>query len=177
MVTFSNTGVAKTKSAESRTRARAADLRVTLPAAAILDTGVAATPQTPPVQILVTLLCAVIPVAYWWYVIVPFKRRELASSKRRGDVQEYVQDLAMTSPEERKPEKWFFDKYLREAQLVDRTEAAGLPKVVQTVENELQQQLPGGGFWSFDNPIFVCLVMLAIFCTMQVAVHTLESES
>ncbi|CAE7200080.1 LOX3.1 [Symbiodinium pilosum] len=149
--------------------ARASDLRGTLPPSAILDAGA---PQLPATQIIITLLCAIIPVAYWWYVIVPYKRRELASSKRKGDVKEYLEDLAATPSGDRQAEKWFYDKYLREAKLVEGTEAAGLPKVVQAVESELQQQLPGGGFWSFDNPIFVCLVMLAIFCTVQVATHS-----
>ena len=151
---------------------RAADLRVTLPASAVLSTGAAAAP--PAGQVLVVTLCAVVPVMYWWYVLVPFKRRELATSKRRGDVKEYLQDLAEAPAEERRPEKWLYDKYLREAELMESTEASGLPQVVQTVEKELQQQLPGGGFWSFDNPVFVCLTMLLIFCTTQVIMHSLQ---
>eukprot|EP00439_Symbiodinium_sp_Y106_P034147 s4384_g4.t1 len=153
---------------------RASDLRVTLPAAAVLDLG-SAPAEPPAVQILVPLLCAIIPVAYWWYVLVPFKRRELASSKRKGDMKEYLQDLATAPVQERKPEKWLFDKYLREAKLIEASETSGLPKAVQTVEAGLQQQLPGGGFWSFDNPIFVCLVMLLIFCATQVAMHSLST--
>lgn len=153
---------------------RASDLRVTLPAAAVLDVG-SAPAEPSAVQILVPLLCAIIPVAYWWYVLVPFKRRELASSKRKGDMKEYLQDLAIAPAQERKPERWLFDKYLREAKLIEAGEASGLPKAVQTVEAGLQEQLPGGGFWSFDNPIFVCLVMLLIFCATQVAMHSLVS--
>ncbi|CAE7206161.1 LOX3.1 [Symbiodinium sp. CCMP2592] len=149
---------------------RASDLRVTLPAAAVLDLG-SAPAEPSAVQILVPLLCAIIPVAYWWYVLVPFKRRELASSKRKGDMKEYLQDLATAPVQERKPEKWLFDKYLREAKLIEAGEASGLPKAVQTVEAGLQQQLPGG------NAQFVRLSLSADPTSRKFSIFTRQGLS
>mmetsp|Transcript_52947 Transcript_52947/g.99219 ORF Transcript_52947/g.99219 Transcript_52947/m.99219 type:complete len:209 (+) Transcript_52947:44-670(+) len=172
LASFVNVQSPRARGTASRLQ-RAADLRATLPPGAILDAVPAAGPDTPSAQIVLTLLCAVLPMAYWWYVIVPFKRREVASSKRRGEIKGYLDDLAKTPADERKPEKWLYDKYLREANLLERNEVVGLPKVVQTVEDELQQ-LPGGGFWSFDNPVFIGIVMLVIFILQQLLVHSLQ---
>mmetsp|Transcript_97262 Transcript_97262/g.119152 ORF Transcript_97262/g.119152 Transcript_97262/m.119152 type:complete len:219 (-) Transcript_97262:63-719(-) len=146
------------------------DTRMTMPASAVLEIG-SNTAQAPMFQVILVLLCAAIPVLYWWFVIVPFKRRELAASKARGPMKQYLQELAALPQEERKQEKWFYDKYLRQAKLVEPRTPEGLAEVVQVVEDELQESLPGGGFWSFDNPIFVCLVMLALFCMQQVLLH------
>lgn len=144
---------------------RVGDLRGSLPAAALLEDSTKS--DVPIFQMVVVFLCAAVPVAYWWFVIVPFKRREIASSKARGPLKVYLKDLAAAP--ERKPEKWFYDKYLRQGKFLE-PKREGLTDVVEGVEEELQK-LPGGGFWSFDNPIFVCLVMLGIFCGQQMLLH------
>ena len=129
------------------------------------------TSQFPVLQAILVFLCAAIPVGYWWFVIVPFKRREVAASKSRGDLKVYLEDLAEAPPQERKPEKWFYDKYLRQGKFLEPKRSEGLTEVVEQVEGKLQEELPGGGFWSFDNPIFVCLVALSIFCLQQILLH------
>eukprot|EP00438_Fugacium_kawagutii_P028576 Skav232565 [mRNA] locus=scaffold3309:138281:138925:- [translate_table: standard] len=159
-----------TNSRHAKIRMKVADSRMTMPAGALLDVG-SNTAEVPMFQVILVLLCAGIPVLYWWFVIVPFKRRELAASKARGPLKSYLQELAVTPEEERKQEKWFYDKYLRQGKFVGTRTSEGLTEVVQAVEDELQEALPGGGFWSFDNPIFVCLVMLAVFCAQQVLFH------
>ena len=151
-------------------RMEAADSRMTMPAGAIVEVA-SNTGQLSTFQVVVVFLCAAIPVLYWWFVIVPFKRRELATSKARGPMKNYLVELAATPQEERKEEKWFYDKYLRQGKLVEPRTSEGLAEVVQSVEDELQETLPGGGFWSFDNPIFVCLVLLLVFCVQQVLLH------
>ena len=147
---------------------KATDSRMMLPAGAMLE---ASNSEVSAFQVIVVLLCATIPVLYWWFVIVPFKRRDLAISKARGPMKTYLGELATTPPEERKQEKWFYDKYLRQGKFIEPRASEGLTEVVQVMEDEMQETLPGGGFWSFDNPIFVCLVMLLLFCMQQVLFH------
>ena len=152
------------------TRMEVADSRMTMPAGAMVEVA-SNTGQLSTFQVVVVFLCAAIPVLYWWFVIVPFKRRELSTSKSRGPMKNYLAELAATPQEERREEKWFYDKYLRQGKFVEPRTSEGLTEVVQTVEDELQETLPGGGFWSFDNPIFVCLVLLLLFCVQQVLLH------
>ncbi|CAJ1344997.1 unnamed protein product, partial [Effrenium voratum] len=154
-----------------RSTLRIADPRMAMPARAMVDVGVEA-PQFSAAQAILVFLCAAIPLAYWWLVIVPFKRRDLASSKRKGELKEYLTTLAEAPLEERGAEKWFYDKYLRQSKLAEPG-PTGLTKAVESLEDGLQQALPGGGFWSFDNPIFVGLVTLGIFCTQQILAHEL----
>eukprot|EP00448_Togula_jolla_P015966 CAMPEP_0170573228 /NCGR_PEP_ID=MMETSP0224-20130122/2653_1 /TAXON_ID=285029 /ORGANISM="Togula jolla, Strain CCCM 725" /LENGTH=147 /DNA_ID=CAMNT_0010895801 /DNA_START=272 /DNA_END=715 /DNA_ORIENTATION=+ len=126
------------------------------------------------VQLVVALVCTIPPYAYWWFVIVPNRRRELAKGKRKGgEVREYLEDLAAAPAAERKPERWLYDRYLREAGLKAPRPAgsAGLPEAVEALEDGLQDALPGGGFWSFDNPVFVYFVLLAAYIIFQVVSH------
>lgn len=133
-------------------------------------------PQVSWSQLAVVLLVTVVPYAYWWYIIVPTRRRELAGSKRRGDVKEYLEELASAPTDERKAEKWMYDKYLREAKLVDGVRQEGLTEAVAEVENRLQDTLPGGGFWSFDNPVFVYFVLFGAFSTFQIVAHAFAAR-
>lgn len=124
-------------------RMEAADSRMTMPAGAIMEVA-SNTGQLSTFQVVVVFLCAAIPVLYWWFVIVPFKRRELATSKARGPMKNYLVELAAAPQEERKEEKWFYDKYLRQGKLVEPRTSEGLAEVVQSVEDELQETLPWG---------------------------------
>ncbi|CAK9019825.1 unnamed protein product [Durusdinium trenchii] len=162
-------GINDKPSRSEKTAMEAADPRLTLPKGAMIDTT-SSMSQIPIPQAIVLLLCAAIPVGYWWFVIVPFKRREVASSKKRGPLKVYLQDLAATPSDERKQEKWFYDKYLRQGKFLE-AKSEGLTDVVEKVEDQLQEKLPGGGFWSFDNPILVCLVALSCFCVQQILLH------
>eukprot|EP00435_Cladocopium_sp_Y103_P064810 s797_g26.t1 len=86
-------------------RMEATDSRMTMPAGAIVEVA-SDTGQVSTFQVVVVFLCAAIPVLYWWFVIVPFKRRELATSKARGPMKNYLAELAATPQGERKEEKW-----------------------------------------------------------------------
>jgi len=152
----------------------AADPRVAPPATdTFADLG-SPEPQIPVMQLVFILICTAVPMAYWWYIIVPTKRREVAASKRRGEMREYLEELAATPAGERKSEKWFYDKYLREAKLVDKPRPAGVPEAVNAFEENLQETLPGGGFWSFDNPVFIYLVLFGGFCVTQLVARALD---
>eukprot|EP00930_Biecheleria_cincta_P033444 TRINITY_DN23174_c0_g1_i2.p1 TRINITY_DN23174_c0_g1~~TRINITY_DN23174_c0_g1_i2.p1 ORF type:complete len:206 (+),score=42.52 TRINITY_DN23174_c0_g1_i2:34-651(+) len=162
----------KSRSVSASLVVRHVDVRsAVLPANAIVEfepTG----PSWP--QMLVVLLCGVLPMVVWWYVVVPNKRREVAASKRKGELKQYLTELAASPDAERKGEKWFYDKYLREAQLAKGSVPEGrLTEAVGEFEGQLQEALPGGGFWSFDNPIFVTLVMVACVVTVQNVQHEL----
>mmetsp|Transcript_31184 Transcript_31184/g.85487 ORF Transcript_31184/g.85487 Transcript_31184/m.85487 type:complete len:223 (+) Transcript_31184:52-720(+) len=131
------------------------------------------TPQPLPLlQLATVLLCTLLPFAYWWYIVVPTKRQEVARSKRRGEIREYLEDLSATPATERKAEKWLYDKYLREGKLTALPRSGpGVPEAVSAFEDGLQEALPGGGFWSFDNPVFVYLVLFGAFCVVTLATH------
>jgi len=120
-----------------------------------------------PTAVVVILACAV-PFAVWFYVIVPSRRTDLAKSKKRGEMKEYLEELAAAPEEDRKSEKWFYDKYLREAKLVSGPREPGVREAVEEFEGDLQKKLPGGGFLSFDNPVFVYLSFLTVFLAIQI---------
>jgi hypothetical protein len=64
-------------------------------------------------MVLITLLCAV-AAAYWWNVVIPDRRAELAMSKRKGEVKEYLDDLREAEVlGERQAERWLFADWLR----------------------------------------------------------------
>jgi len=115
----------------------------------------------------VVVTACVVPFAVWFYVVVPARRTELAKSKRRGEMKEYLKELAAAPEEDRKSEKWFYDKYLREAKLVSGPREPGVREAVEEFEGDLQRKLPGGGFLSFDNPVFVYLSILTVFLIIQ----------
>ncbi|CAE8589403.1 unnamed protein product [Polarella glacialis] len=167
----------KSRIAGSPTTRHAVDYRIAPPADGFsdgfLELGSAA-PEFPWAQLAVVLLSTAVPAAYWWYIVVPNKRREMATSKRRGDMKEFLVELAAAPADKRKGEKWFYDKYMREAKLIVEPRPAGLPEATLAFEADLQKALPGGGFWSFDNPVFVYLVAFAAFCLVQIVAHALN---
>mmetsp|Transcript_9899 Transcript_9899/g.22510 ORF Transcript_9899/g.22510 Transcript_9899/m.22510 type:complete len:206 (+) Transcript_9899:48-665(+) len=128
-------------------------------------------PGFPFVQFIVVLLSITVPLAYWWFILVPGKRQELSRSKRRGQMKKYLTGLAASPEEDRKSEKWFYDKYLREGNVPIKPRGDGLPEVTEAIEDRLQETLPGGGFWSFDNPVFLVFTFVAIFSLWEVATH------
>mmetsp|Transcript_53493 Transcript_53493/g.174089 ORF Transcript_53493/g.174089 Transcript_53493/m.174089 type:complete len:141 (-) Transcript_53493:60-482(-) len=72
-----------------------------------------------------------------------------------------------------KAEKWMYDKYLRQAKLVDGDRPEGMPEAIGAFEDKLQETLPGGGFWSFDNPSFVVLVVISTCIAVQTTARTI----
>jgi len=165
-------GAGRCRSTSSLRRC-AIDPRIAPPGAGLVELS-AAEPQVPLLQLAVVFLSTSLPFAYWWYIVVPLRRRELSASKKRGDVREYLEELAAEPEGSRKGEKWLYDKYLREAKLTSTPREAGLPEAVGALEDGLQEALPGGGFWSFDNPVFVYLVLFAAFCVVQLVSRALN---
>lgn len=124
-------------------------------------------PQFRIMQLFAIVASIAVPFAAWWFVVVPNRRREIAVSKRRGEVREYLEELAESPEDTRKAEKWMYDRYLREGKLVSKDRPEGMPEAVIAFEDNLQEALPGGGFWSFDNPVFVYLVLVLGFVATQ----------
>jgi len=71
-------------------------------------------PQAPPPEVLAGLISTVGLSAgaygYWDKVIVPQKRAEVAASKRKGEIKEYLEDIR--GDDERKAEQWLFTDWL-----------------------------------------------------------------
>ena len=57
------------------------------------------------------VLAAIIAVtAYWWYVLVPGARVNLAVNKRTGKLRDYLEELK--ADDDRKLERFFYQKWL-----------------------------------------------------------------
>lgn len=118
--------------------------------------------------------------AYWWYIFVPAERRSLAKEKRRGEVKEYLEEIA--GDESRGLERWFYDdwlkrKYIRankvprvpQATATTAVDADGesapkatpVPKTTSPADQEVYVDKEPN-FWSFDNPL-VTTAALALF--------------
>ena len=50
--------------------------------------------------------------AYWWYVLVPGARVNLAVNKKSGKLRDYLEDLK--EDDDRKLERFFYQKWLAE---------------------------------------------------------------
>ena len=66
---------------------------------------------------------------YWWLVIVPSERAALSTSKRRGPLREYLEELRPSSAEDdkgkdRSIERWFYSQYLRSSWFKTRVKPA-----------------------------------------------------
>lgn len=133
-------------------------------------------PQFRIMQLFAIVASIVVPFAAWWFYVVPNRRREIAVSKRKGEVREYLEELAESPEDTRKAEKWMYDRYLREGKLVSKDRPAGMPEAVVAFEENLQEALPGGGFWSFDNPVFVYLVLILGFVATQLVSQALSGS-
>jgi len=133
-------------------------------------------PQFQILQLLAIVASFVVPFAAWWFYVVPNRRREIAVSKRKGDVRKYLEELAEAPEDTRKSEKWMYDRYLREGKLISKDRPEGMPEAVAAFEGNLQEALPGGGFWSFDNPIFVYLVLVLGFVATQLVSQALSGS-
>lgn len=47
---------------------------------------------------------------YWWNIVIPAKRTEVAISKNRGDIKEYLDDIR--DNDEKAIEQWFLSDWL-----------------------------------------------------------------
>lgn len=70
--------------------------------------------------------------AYWWLVLVPSERRDLAKNKNKGGLNVYLDGLEKSDPTERKLEKWFYTEWLERRARVQRIAASNAAKRLAT---------------------------------------------
>ena len=113
----------------------------------------------------VTGLC----VAYWWFVLVPGARVNLAVNKRSGRLRTYLEELS--TDDTRPVQKWFYSSWLakidpetafllREKGSSTRTElgdtdGGGDKTAEETLEQVVARARRTPKFWSWDNPVLV----------------------
>eukprot|EP00238_Polyblepharides_amylifera_P003465 CAMPEP_0196575014 /NCGR_PEP_ID=MMETSP1081-20130531/4595_1 /TAXON_ID=36882 /ORGANISM="Pyramimonas amylifera, Strain CCMP720" /LENGTH=163 /DNA_ID=CAMNT_0041893193 /DNA_START=268 /DNA_END=759 /DNA_ORIENTATION=- len=107
---------------------------------------------------------------YWWYVLVPNARVNLAVNKRKGKLQDYLVELK--NDDSKKIERWFYSTWLEkidpETKYLlrdDKNESEkSIPPAVPTIpeykfEETLQEVIKNAKkapkFWSGDNPVIV----------------------
>lgn len=111
--------------------------------------------------------------AYWWLVLVPSERRDLAKNKNKGGLNKYLDELYYTDDSERKLEKWFYSEWLERRARVRKMSkkakeenaesgVATLTKDEQeememAIEREIENAAPTPNFLSLDNPIIVAI--------------------
>jgi hypothetical protein len=130
--------------------------------------------------------------AYWWLIFVPAERRALASDKRRGEVKEYLEEIA--GDESRGLERWFYDdwlkrKYIRANKVpkeapvstsamassaptadAERAETTSADADVSPADQEVYMDKEPN-FWSFDNPIVTTTALIGGAVTIGTLLH------
>ena len=91
----------------------------------------------------------VIVAAYWWNVVIPTKRKEVAISKRTGEIKEYLDDIR--DSDDKGFERWFLSDWLNNT----KNKPAAIPLLKKAKWN------------SGDNPILVAFA--GIFSLILVA--------
>ncbi len=128
--------------------------------------------------------------AYWWLVLVPSARGDLARSKRRGEVRAYLEEIEGDSS--RGVERWFYTDWLRKLrssaaakQSPPAAEEAGpdargdSTAPAQREGNLLRPsfETPMPSFWNFDNPIIAAVLLLGGFAAagsvLSAALHAI----
>jgi hypothetical protein len=118
----------------------------------------------------VTGLC----VAYWWFVLVPGARVNLAVNKRSGRLRSYLEELK--SDDSRPLQRWFYSSWLAKidpetafllrekdgsvarTELSD-TEGGGDRTAEETLEQVINRAKRTPRFWSLDNPVLVATAL------------------
>ena len=107
-------------------------------------------------------------VAYWWFVLVPGARVNLAVNKRTGKLRTYLAELK--ADDSRPLQKWFYSSWLSRidpetAFLLrgERTElsetdggGAGREESLETIVNRAKRTPK---FFSLDNPVLVATAL------------------
>jgi|TARA_B100001540_G_C15541409_1_gene521553 hypothetical protein len=119
--------------------------------------------------------------AYWWYVLVPGARVNLAVNKRSGKLRAYLEELK--ADDDRKLERFFYQKWLAKVDPETRyllrddpeeegataAESARVTKVTlgdtegvtrdeareESLEEIVRKAKNAPDFWSGDNPVLV----------------------
>ena len=126
---------------------------------------------------LVVLGVTGVMVAYWWYVLVPGARVNLAVNKRSGRLRDYLEELK--GDDSRKMERFFYQKWLAKVDpetrflLREDGDEDGDGRVVQaktrlsdtegvtrdagdeSLEDVIRKARRTPKFWSGDNPVLV----------------------
>lgn len=102
-------------------------------------------------------------VIYWWYVLVPNARVNLAVNKKKGNLAQYLQELKQD--DSRPIERWFYTNWLEkvdpETKFLLRPDEVVQPKeeykvgVDETVQEIVKNARRAPKFWSMDNPVLV----------------------
>ncbi|EKX51354.1 hypothetical protein GUITHDRAFT_151048 [Guillardia theta CCMP2712] len=101
--------------------------------------------------------------SYWWFVLVPSERRDLAKNKNKGGLNNYLEDLERSPKNARRLEKWFYTEWLER-----RRKVRGLKiseEVNLSIAEELRRARPTPNFISLDNPVIIALIfsVLGVF--------------
>lgn len=126
---------------------------------------------------LVVLGVTGVMVAYWWYVLVPGARVNLAVNKRTGRLRDYLEELK--GDDSRKMERFFYQKWLAKVDPETRfllredgnedgdgrvvqaktrlsdTEGVTRDNPDESLEDVIRKARRTPKFWSGDNPVLV----------------------
>ena len=115
-----------------------------------------------------------ITVAYWWFVVVPAARINLAVNKNQGKLKTYLEELKRD--ESRTLERWFFTEWLmkidpetkyllrddgeeEETIRLGDTEGGGDKTKSEDIDIIIQRARKTPDFFSLDNPLLVAFII------------------
>jgi len=120
-----------------------------------------------------------ITVAYWWFVVVPAARINLAVNKNQGKLKTYLEELKQD--DSRKLERWFFTEWLvkidpetkyllredegeretdnNNAIKLGDTEGGGDKTKSEDIDIIIQRARKTPDFFSLDNPVLVAFII------------------
>ena len=117
------------------------------------------------------------------FVGVPAERQALGKAKRKGEVREYLEELASTQDPSRAAERWFYSDWLKSGWFVKasakrQTAAASTPADAAAPPAPDGQQPEETGytdtqprFWSLDNPIVATGAALGSMVLLAALTH------
>jgi len=100
-------------------------------------------------------------VVYWWFVLVPNARVNLAINKKSGKLKKYLIELKQDDSPARASERWFYSTWMEkidpETKFLLREEKtpATAYKVEETLDEIIKNAKKTPKFWSLDNPVVV----------------------
>lgn len=106
----------------------------------LIDAAQTFEPQFSAAQAAVALGAIGLPFSYWWYITVPEARIALARDKRLegGETRAFIAELDASAKGERRVERWFFSKWLKQAAPRRSMPAAAEPAALETPAQRTQ---------------------------------------
>jgi len=108
-------------------------------------------------------------VSYWWFVLVPGARVNLAVNKRTGRLKDYLRELK--TDDTRPLQKWFYSSWLskidpetafllrgEERTELSDTDGGGVERE-ESLETVVNRAKRTPRFWSLDNPVLVATAL------------------